>query len=420
VQSGGALPSWSASLPQSLVYPFHLAVSPRVGIAWRVPKLKQMVVRAGYGVNYTVGQYGSFASTMALQPMANDPTFVNEQTNVASAAGQFTLANGFPTIPTTATPGSYAVDPHYKLPYVQAYSLDIQKTLPWGIVLNAGYNGSVGGRLDVRSSPRQSASSPNTNYNPATGLPYATFSYEQASAFSRFNAGTLRVNKRLTHGMSMGANYQYSHLIDDSTGSAQNWQELQAEEGNSSFDQRHKVSGSYLYELPFGKDKFWVTSGAGSHILEGFSVSGTFTFATGTPLTPTYPAAVTDVARGAAGTLRPNRVPGVSPTAGGGSLKEWFNPAAYTQPAPDAYGNAFGNVSRDSIMGPGTVQNNLSLSKTVGMGDTRSMEIRATASNAFNTVQYAGVGTSLSSPTAGQITSAGAMRAFQFTARFRF
>ncbi len=174
-----------------------------------------------------------------------------------------------------------------------------------------GYNGSKGNHLDITSAPRPSASSPNTD---PTNL---IFNYEQAAAFSKFNAGTLRVNKRLSKGIALGANYQYSHSIDDagsvggtSTVVAQNWQDLKAEEGNSSFDQRHSVSGTYLYELPFGKDKFWVTSGAGSHILEGFSVSGSFTFATGTPLTPSYQAAQPSVARGTAGTLRPDRVPG--------------------------------------------------------------------------------------------------------------
>ena len=288
------------------------------------------------------------------------------------------------------------------------------------MVLNAGYNGSRGSRLDVKSSPRRSLSSPNTNYNPATGLPIAIFNYEQAAAFSRFNAGTLRVNKRLSNGIALGANYQYSHSIDDASSAVQNWQDLAAEEGNSTFDQRHKVSGTYLYELPFGKDKFWVTSGAGAHILEGFSVSGSFTFATGTPLTPYYPVAVSDVAHGVTGTLRPDPVAGISPTAGGGSAKAWFNVAAFQQPKPDSFGNAFGNVSRDSIMGPGTVQNNMSLSKTMQLGDTRSMEVRATANNVFNTVQYAGVDTSLTSPTAGQVISAAAMRSFSFTARFRF
>jgi hypothetical protein len=54
------------------------------------------------------------------------------------------------------------------------------------------------------------------------------------------------------------------------------------------------------------------------------------------------------------------------------------------------------------------------------LGGTRSMELRAMANNVFNTVQYAGVDTNAASPTFGQVTSAGEMRAFQFTGRFRF
>ena len=79
----------------------------------------------------------------------------------------------------------------------------------------------------------------------------------------------------------MGANYQYGHAIDDATsvnGSSgtvvQDWQNLAAQEGHSALDVRHQVSGNYLFELPFGPDKLWVTSGVGSHILEGFSISG--------------------------------------------------------------------------------------------------------------------------------------------------
>jgi hypothetical protein len=409
VQAGSA-GSYNGKLPDSLVYPFRTAFAPRFGLALRLPK--QTVVRAGYGVNYTVGQYAAFATTMARQPMVKEPSFVNEQTNEAgSACVQLTLANGFCPAAATATPGNYALDPHYHLPYVQVWNMDVQKTLPWNIVMNLGYNGSKGNHLDITSAPRPTATS-------------HIFNYEQSAAFSKFNAGTLRVNKRLSGGIAVGANYQYSHSIDDagsvggtSTIVAQDWQHLNHEEGNSSFDQRHRVTGTYLYEFPFGKDKFWVTSGTGSHILEGFSVSGSFTFATGTPLTPSYQAAAADVARGTAGTLRPNyALPRVSVTAGGGSLKEWFNTAAFSKTAPDPYGN----VPRNSIPGPGTIQNNMSLSKTMQLGETRSMEFRATASNVFNTVQYTGVDTNAASPTFGQVTSAASMRAFQFTGRFRF
>jgi trimeric autotransporter adhesin len=232
----------------------------------------------------------------------------------------------------------------------------------------------------------------------------------------------------------VGANYQYAHSIDDAgsvggTGSvvAQNWQDIAADAGNSAFDVRHKVSGTYLYELPFGKDKFYLTTGKMSHVLEGFSISGSFSLATGTPLTPTLQASVTDVARAVTGTERLDRVPGASLTAGGGSLRRWFNTDAFTVPTADKYGNAFGTASRNLISGPGIVQNNMSLSKTMQLGETRSLEFRATADNVFNTVQYTGVNTTL--PTShdanvangfGQVTSVGTMRSFQFSSRFRF
>ena len=418
--AAGGTGAFSGKLPDSLVFPFHRAFAPRVGLAYRLPK--QTVLRAGFGMNYTVGQYAGFGRTMA-----HEPPFADEQTNEAIDARNLptsacarttpptclTLAQGFPA---PATTGNYALDPHYQLPYVEVWNLDVQKTLPWGMVMNIGYNGSKGNHLDITSAPRATPRSPNTN--PSNLI----FNYEQAAAFSKFSAGTVRVNKRLSSGIALGANYQYSHSIDNagaiggiSTVVAQNWQNLEGEAGNSSLDLRHKVSGTYLYELPFGKDKFWLTSGTSSHIFEGLSVSGNFSFSTGAPLTPSYAAAVADVARGTAGTLRPDRVAGSSITSGGGSARQWFNTGAFTSPA-----GLYGTASRNSIPGPGTIQNNMSLSKTMELGETRSLEIRATLNNVFNTVQYSGVDTNVTSPTFGQVISTSAMRSFQFTSRFRF
>ena len=200
----------AAGSPSSLVYPWHKAFAPRVGLAWRVPKTTQTVVRAGYGMNYTVGEYASFATTMAHQP-----PFTNQQTNqeaigntASTACAQtvpitcFTLANGFPA---PEALGNYALDPHYPLPYVQAWNLDIQKRVFWGVVLNIGYNGSRGNRLDTVIEPRAIPSSPLTD--PATCVGTAAclplnFRYEEAVSFSKFNAGTVRVNKPLSKGLS--------------------------------------------------------------------------------------------------------------------------------------------------------------------------------------------------------------------------
>lgn len=399
---------YCGSLPSALVYPFRTGFAPRVAIALRLPK--STVVRASYGINFTNSQFASFAASMAHQP-----PFANVQTNTTIP---ITLENGFP-VPETEQAPNYAVAPHYTLPYLQVWSLDVQKTLPWGIVINAGYNGSKGTHLDDKIAPY-----PSTQTSPFAQNPLP-FQYEFSSAFSNFNNASLRVRKRLERGVSLGAYYQYSHSIDDagalggaSTVVAQNWQDIAEDVGNSSIDQRHRLTGDYLFELPFGKDKAFLTGGGfASRALEGISISGTFTFETGNPLNPTFQATGSELLTNTAGSERPNRVPGVSLTAGGGSQLRWFNTAAFsTTPPPSGIGNA----SRNSIPGPGTVTNNMSLSKTEQLGDTRSFEVRATANNVFNTVQFSGVDTNVQSPTFGQVSSATTMRTFQFLARFRF
>jgi hypothetical protein len=412
----------------SLVDPYLTAFSPRLGFAWRVPKTKQMVLRGGYGVNYTVGQYGTFGNTMARQPMLNAPNFVNEQTNeevdatghASSACARvtsstcFTLASGF-GIPNTV--GNYAVDPGYRLPFVHVWNLNVQKALPWSLVLNAGYNGSFGGNLDIKSAPRPiSATTAGTDPNKLV------FTYEQSRASSSFHSGTVSLQKRLSAGFAVGAFYIYAHSIDNSVSMAQNWQDLAAERASSTSDVRQSVNGNYLYELPFGYDKQWFTSGVASHILEGTSVSGTFRFATGTPLTPTYSSGVQSTACGTNALFRPI-LTGASPRSGLSGM-EWFNPTAYQAPTvtsstPYPCG-VFGNTPRSSLRGPGTMSNNMTLAKTMQLGSTRSWEFRASANNVFNTVQYSGVDTNASSTTFGQVNSAASMRTFSFESRFRF
>lgn len=417
--------SGTPGLPASLVYPFYKGFAPRVGLALRVPKLKETVVRAGFGMNYTVGEYGTFASLMAHQP-----PFTNEQTNtevdvngnVAGACALTTPPTCFTAgFPAAAEVGNYALDPHYGMPYVEVWNLDVQKTLPWAVVLNVGYNGVKGNHQDITSAPRALPNSPGTD---PTNL---VFTYDQAEAFSKLEQGTVRVFKRLTGGVAMSAYYQFSHAIDDAGAlgavngnSAQNWQDLAAEEGNTLSVPRHRVTGAYLYELPFGSDKHWVTTGTASHILEGFSVSGSFTFASGTFLSPGFEPSQQSITCGLSGAVRPNLVPGVSIT-GPQSSHEWFNTKAFQAPsATSGFCNYFGDAPRGSIVGPGTVSNNMALSKTMQLGDTRSMEFRASLTNAFNTVQYSGVDTTLKSPTFGQVTSVSPMRSFVFMARFRF
>lgn len=409
--------TYSGTFPRSLVNPDRSMYAPRVGFAYR-PKLKffkQMVVRGGYGLNYNTGQYASIA-----RQLANQPPFAVTQTNIAGQQGcgslaQFTLAGAY-NCSNAPVQNNYSANLNYRLGRVQIWDLDIQRTLPMGIVLNVGYDGSRGGNLDIVRAPNRTPSGVlNSGAQP--------FDYEDSLGYSRFNALRVNLRKRMQKGIALGGSYQYGHSIDNASsiggGSgtvAQNDQDLRAEEGNSSFDVRQRLSGNWVFELPFGPNRALLSKGGfWSSALDGFSLSGTFSVATGTYYTPHYVLTVQETASGSSNSLRPNRNFSES-IRGQQRLGNWFNASAFTAPAA----GQFGTASRNSIEGPGTVSVNASLSKTVSLGETRSFEARVTADNALNMVQYSGINTTLNSPTFGQVTGTASMRSLTFIARYRF
>ena len=412
VQPGQTGP-YSGGFPRSLVNPDRAMYSPRFGFAYR-PKLKmfkETVVRGGYGINYNTGQYASFAKQLAFQP-----PFAVTQTNIAGrqGCGTLQLANAF-NCSTAAVQNNYSVNRDYRLGHVQVWNLDIQRTLPMGIVANLGYNGAQGGALDIVRAPNRTAADV---LNPAA----QPFNYEDSLGYSRFHSMSLNVRRRMQKGVSLQATYFYGHSIDNASSiggatvvPAQNDKDLNAEEGNSAFDVRHRVTGNWVLELPFGPNRAYLAKGGfWSKALDGFSLSGDFTFATGTYYTPHYVATIAETATGSNNSLRPDRN-FAQPIRGAGTVLDWFNAAAFTTPA-----NVFGTASRGSIEGPGIVAVDTSLSRTVALGDTRSFEARVTATNVFNTVQYSGIDTTLNSPTFGQVTSTAQMRRISFVARYRF
>jgi hypothetical protein len=221
----------------------------------------------------------------------------------------------------------------------------------------------------------------------------------------------------------MGVTYTYMHAIDNASGvggavgtPVQNLYQLDLEEGNSSFDQRHNLTGNWVIELPFGPNRAFLNKGGfWAYALDGFSVSGSFTFATGTYFTPTYSGNQAEAAGAGTFTYRPDRVFSQL-IKGQGTVSNWFNKAAFADPAAGAYGTA----SQGSIEGPGTLSINAALSRTFALGETRSLEARVQATNPFNTVQYSGIDVVENSPTFGSVRSAAGMRTLQIQARYRF
>jgi hypothetical protein len=410
--------------PSGLVNPDRNNFAPRLGIAWK--PWQKTVVRAGYGVNYNIGQYGLMATQFGFQP-----PFAVAQTNPAPTPTSLTLQDGFPAA-IAASPehitNTYAADPDYRLAYVQSWNLNIQQELKGSMVLNVGYTGAKGTHLDIVRAPDQLPTGgprfvPCTPLTPAGTSCVQPFLFESSEGSSILHQGTLRLRKRLRHGLSLGGTYTYSKSIDDAssigggaTVMAQNDLDIAAERSLSSFDQRHRFVADYLYQLPLGKDKKWLnTSGAAQSIFGGFSVSGNVTLASGLPFSPRFFGSGTDLSRGVTGSARPDLVPGQTIEVSNPTIGEWFNTAAFTAPA-----GVFGTAGRNIIIGPGTVQMDMALSKNIQVKEMQGVELRLSATNVFNTVHFTTIDTAFGSPTFGQVTGAGNMRKAQLTARYRF
>jgi hypothetical protein len=416
-------PITGKKFPAGLVNPDKNNFAPRVGVAWK-PWQKTMV-RAGYGINYNIGQYGLMATQLGFQP-----PFAVAQTNPAPTPTSLTLENGFPVAINDSAnhiTNTYAVDPNYRLAYVQSWNLNVQQEIKTSLVINIGYTGAKGTHLDIVRAPDQLATggprflacTPST---PAASNCVQPFLFESSEGSSILHQGTLRVRKRLRHGLSVGGTYVYSKSIDNassigggSTVVAQNDLNIAAERGLSSFDQRQRFVADYLYELPFGKDKKWLTgAGAPQRILGGFSVSGNVTLASGFPFSPQFFGRSTDLTRGVTGSARPD-LTGQSIQLDNPTIQQWFNTAAFSAPA-----GVFGTAGRNIIIGPGIIQFDMALSKSIQVKEMQSMELRLSATNVFNTVHFTQIDSTFGSPTFGQVVGAGAMRKAQLTARYRF
>jgi hypothetical protein len=362
--------------------------------------------------------------------------------NVSNATGcALTLADGFHNCPGT-TSNTFAMDPNFRVGYVQTWRLSVQQDLPRSVVMTASYLGTKGTR-----GPQEFL--PNT-YAPGATVFCATcprgFTYRTSNGNSIRHAFDLQLRRRLRSGLTATLSYEYAKSIDNdsmlggagyasastsssssssssgSSGSsggsaastsvlgtemiAQNWLDLRAERSRSSFDQRHLLKFSFQYTTGMG-----LHGGRRGTLLKQWTISSVLTAGGGLPQTPIYLAAVPGT--GVTGTIRPD-LTGANVYAA--SAGYHLNAAAFAAPAAGQWGNA----GRYSIEGPSSLTLDSSVARNFRLSDPFSLDLGVDARNILNHVVYTGWNAITNGTTFGLPANTQAMRSLQISGRMRF
>ena len=429
-----------------LVNPDYNNFAPRVGIAYQA--LSKLVVRSAFGVFYNASENGPYSNP---SPGFNPPYFVGETFTApcglpsansvldCSLAGMGVLANGFPAnaLVDPNTPTLFSMDPNMRTPYVLQWHLTVQYQAGQNSLVEVAYVGSKGTKLYTYGNLNQAAPTADSSaaYAPRRPFPAidASIGYLNTAGNSEYDALQTRFQHRFSGGVSLLANFTWSHALGNASNAnlgAQNndsfrWQEHpEWEHGNLDFDVRRRLVFNYIWDLPYGHGRHF---GAGSPALlntalGGWEFSGVTTVSDGTWYT------VTDANGNFAnsdGQQRPDAVAGQNPNGTPCVPGTFFNTCAFTDPA---YGS-FGNVGQNTVRGPGLQDWDMSFQKNFPVGERRRFEFRAEMFNIFNHANFlfaqpgpqnSNNATVLGTPSFGYVTAARAPRQVQFALKFYY
>jgi hypothetical protein len=248
---------------------------------------------------------------------------------------------------------------------------------------------------------------------------------------STYHSMQAKLQRRFAQGFYVLGAYTYSKAIDDGSFTAnasdassvqpqdvRNWR---AERARSDFDFTHRMIVSYIYELPFGRGRHFLSEipRAADFILGGWQINGITTFQSGNVFTPTVANAPTNA--GPAGSIRPFRVGSGELSGSEQTINRWFDKTAFVvqgQQGKPLY--EFGDSGRNILRGPGTANFDFSVFKEFPIREGMRFEFRGEFFNVFNTPRFNLPAAAVDLPTAGIITSTQAPRQIQLGLKLIF
>jgi len=399
------------------------------------------VIRGGFGVMYERVQGNDVYNMGSNVPFSAAPTLGNVYFNNPAQS----LVTGATAATPITTSSITAMNlTNYKNPTSYQWSMGVQRELWHGAVATVSYVGNINTHqseaLDLNA-PLYSSSNLAQRLQVIAGTlnvdairPYQGYDqilmYENAGR-SKYNAIQTELRMQATKGLALQVGYTYSKTYDTSSGVAVNGNSGDLDNlsnpynraydwGLSSNDRPNIFFADYVYNIPIFAH---AANKAAKTLLGGWTLSGVFVANSGAA----YTAGLSGNTLGMGGDVsnRPNQSGSVSTV---GTINEWFNVSAFTDPQLGSYGTA----GKGTIRGPGRWNVDTSLFKDFSgirwwNPEGATLEIRFETFNTFNHTEWNGLSTTASFNSAGQIsnnfgaiTSAFDPRVIQLGAKFLF
>jgi hypothetical protein len=417
--------------PAALVHSDRNDLGPRIGFAYSVPALRDMVVRGGYGIYYTPEITNSWTTLTLNPPIVSTFSFTGSANNPIRVDTAF-QAQGQTRV---GTFGSGALDPDLRDTYTQQWNLTVQKKLPKDIYFDIGYVGSKGTNLTVTfdgNRPIQILTPGPTTPSITSRRPFQGFdgiSTTKSIGNSTYHSLQMKGERRVARGLSVLTAYTWSKSLSNADissvgggsflGGIQDYNDLKGNRSPSAFDVSHRFSGALIYDLPlFRSARGWART-----LLGGWQIGSIITEQSG------FAAALSSVVdtTGTGIASRPNAVAGQAAMLPRDqrSRNRWFNTAAFALPLP----GSFGTSAREQIHLPGLNQVDFSVNKNFRFFERHQVQFRSEFFNFFNHVNLGAPGLNIRDPdNFGRVTStnqgaagmAGDARVIQFGLKYSF